>query len=88
MKINEVVLNNKTYSFYSWITNEDADWDNGRKRFLDDNTTVNEIRETESGYNTKVTFNDGFVKWVYLTEDCYGEAIINGVSHRYKLVER
>lgn len=90
MHINDIILNSKEYSFYSWITTpeDNASFEMGRKKFLDDATIVNEIRNTESGYNIKVTFHDGFVKWVYLKDDCTGEAIINGVSHRYKLDEQ
>lgn len=90
MHIKDIVLGTKKYSFFSWITTPENDdnFETGRKRFLDDSTIINEIRDTESGYNVKVTFHDGFVKWVYLREDCYGEAIINGISHRYRIEER
>ena len=90
MNINDIVLNEKEYSLYSWITTpeENVEFEYGKKKFLDDCTIVNEIRNTESGYNTKVTFHDGFVKWIYLREDCTGESIINGISHKYKITER
>lgn len=87
MKIADIILDKKEYSFYSWITTplENADFEFGQKRFFDAATTVNEVRLTESGYNVKVTFHCGFVKYIYLTEDCEGEALINGVLHKYKI---
>jgi hypothetical protein len=87
MKVNEIVLKTKKYALYSWITMDNDDWERGKKRFLDENVTITEIRNTESGYNILIVFGDGFNKWIYLNEDCYGEYIINGVSHRYLLKE-
>lgn len=85
MKITDIKLADTKYALYSWISHNDQDWENGQKRFLDENVTVHTIRTTESGYNVQLEFGDGFIKWVYLNENCYGENIINGVSHRYEL---
>jgi hypothetical protein len=88
MKTVDLQIGRQKYAFYSWVSYDNQSFENGKSRFLDENTLIKDIRKTDKGYNVLVEFSNDFNKWVLLDDNCCGETYMsNNEIHKYEIKE-